>query len=129
YTVKKDLDHVDACHCNMCRRWSGGVHFGVDLAPDELELEGTENIATYTSSEWAERAFCKICGSHLYYRFTMEGPACGTYSLSAGSLDDMNGLPLKKEIYVDAKPDGFAFTGEHPRMTEAEFLTSIGVTP
>lgn len=129
YTVLKELDHVDACHCGTCRRWSGGVHLGADVGSDEMELLGEENLVHYQSSEWAERAFCATCGTHIYYRITAEGPGKGVYSLSAGTLDDMNGLPLKKEIYTDSKPDGYDFVGDHPRMTEAEFLKSIGLTP
>ena len=32
----------------------------------QVEFKGADNIAVYASSDWAERAFCKQCGTHLY---------------------------------------------------------------
>jgi hypothetical protein len=29
------------------------------------------------------------------------------------------------EIFVDNKPAGYAFAGDHPRLTEAEFLAQF----
>jgi hypothetical protein len=34
---------------------------------------------------------------------------------------------LGSEIYIDSKPPGYAFSGEHTRLTEAEFLQFIGL--
>ena len=83
-------------------------------------------IGTYTSSEWAERCFCKTCGSSLFYRLTMEGPMQGTHHFALGTLDDANGIAFEGEIFIDRKPDVYDFAGDHMRMTEAEFLASIG---
>jgi len=55
-----------ACHCHMCRRWSGGLYMSVH-ALGKVEFQGAENIQNYESSEWAERGFCTQCGSSLYY--------------------------------------------------------------
>jgi hypothetical protein len=51
------------------------------------------------------------------------------YIMNIGSFDDQTPFTLGGEIYVDAKPTGYAFAGDHPRETEAEFLKRIGVTP
>ncbi|MEO0913001.1 MAG: GFA family protein [Pseudomonadota bacterium] len=127
YVVHDDVKDVSVCHCTMCQRWSGGIHVGFEASAGGVTFAGEENITVYKSSEWAERAFCKICGSPVYYRITAEGPMHGAYAMEAGTLDSRDGLPLAKEIFVDQKPDGYAFAGDHPRMTEREFLTSIGV--
>ena len=63
YTLADAPDHYDACHCSMCRKTSGGVGFGINVPDGGITWEGAENIGIYKSSEWAERAFCKICGS------------------------------------------------------------------
>ena len=65
--VKGINRNVGACHCGTCRNWGGGPFMAVDCGTD-VSFEGEENISVYSSSEWAERGFCKECGSHLFYR-------------------------------------------------------------
>ncbi len=127
FTVKDDVTDLGVCHCNMCQRWSGGIHVGFNVSADGVAFEGEDNLTIFTSSEWAERAFCRTCGSPVFYRITMDGPMKGSYVMEAGSLDDKSGLSLTDEIYVDHKPDCYTLAGDHRRMTEAEFLKSIGM--
>lgn len=109
-----------ACHCSMCRKWSGGVFLGVQVAPENLTIKGEDNIATYTSSPWAERAFCRTCGTSLFYRLTAEGPHQGLCHFGIGTLDDPTGIALTEEIFIDEKPDGYAFANATHKMTGAE---------
>ncbi len=122
YEIQGDVTKTGACHCGMCRKWSGGVYLGIEVPADALKIEGADNISTYGSSEWAERAFCKTCGSSLYYRVTAPGPYQGTYHLGLGGLDNPDGVELTEEIFIDRKPDGYAFAGERKTMTEAEVM-------
>ncbi len=46
--------------------------------------------------------------------------------LFAGVFDDAEAFSLAGEIYIDSKPAGYGFVGDHPRLTEQEFLESIG---
>lgn len=115
---------LNACHCGMCRRWTGGVFIEIDARPGTLKAEGP--VRSLRSSDWAERTSCATCGSPLWYRLT--DPKADFHAVSAGLFDDAGGFPLTKEIYVDRKPGGFAFAGDHLRQTEAEFLASIGVS-
>lgn len=89
----------------------------------KIRFEGEENIACYNSSDWAERGFCKKCGTHLFYRLKENGQTI----VWAGSFDDKSPFKLSGEIYVDSKPAAYDFAGDHPRLTEREFLKSIGV--
>ena len=118
-----------ACHCEMCRRHSGGVYFGVQVPADNITYSGTENIGTYKSSEWAERSFCKTCGSTLYYCVTAAGPHSGTYHIAFGSLDDPSGMKMTGEIFIDLKPAAYAFKGDHNTMTEAEVMAMFAPPP
>ncbi len=115
--------HVHSCHCSMCRSWTGGPMFGV--AAQGVRFEGEEHIGRYASSEWAERGFCKQCGSSLFYR--MKEPE--QYVIAMGTFDDAEQFKLTGEIYVDEKPGGYDFAGDHPRLTGAEFLASLGLPP
>jgi len=115
---------LHACHCSMCRRWTGSAFLEIDAAPGTLEHQGP--IRVFRSSDWAERASCATCGTPLWYALT--DPTQPYHAVSAGLFDDAAGFPLTKEIYVDRKPAGFGYAGNHQRLTEAEFLASIGIT-
>jgi len=126
YTLAAAPESYGACHCNMCRRWTGGIELGLQVMPGGIDWTGDEAIGTYQSSTWAERGFCGICGSSLFWRLTAPGPMQGMLSLSAGSLDSLDGLALETEVYIDHKPAGHAFAGERTRLTEAEILAMVG---
>jgi hypothetical protein len=118
-TFTADIEpKIDACHCSMCRHWTGGVML-TTIAKD-LRFAGEDAITIYKSSEWAERAFCSRCGSSLFYRITAPGKYEGMTALAAGTLDDPSGLPLHTELCIDRKPDGYAFAGERKQLTEAQ---------
>jgi hypothetical protein len=110
-----ETDH-HACHCGICRRWSGGPVLAA--AADGVSCESTESLATYRSSEWARRGFCKVCGSSLFYYLE----PTGQYMMCVGAFDDSKPFTLVKEIYVDHQPAGYAFTGDLVRETEAQIL-------
>lgn len=40
--------------------------------------------------------------------------------MGLGTLDNPDGVVLKQEIFIDEKPDGYAFAGETAKMTGAE---------
>ncbi len=120
YRIDAQKSEIGACHCSMCRRWSGGVYMGMEVKPDEIIFDGADALTTYTSSPWAERAFCSKCGANMYYRVTAPGPHHGVYHLGAGTLDDHAGLTLSGELYIDIKPDAYSFKGEHHTMTKAQ---------
>ncbi|VTO14453.1 GFA family protein [Brevundimonas vancanneytii] len=104
---------MHACHCEWCRRTSGGVSLSVDCG-DTVEVEGP--LTTYDSSDWAERQFCSACGSNLFWRLKAGGMAM----VSVQAFDDPSAFAFDSEIYIDAKPANYAFAGDHTRMTGAE---------
>ncbi|MEM7544903.1 MAG: GFA family protein [Pseudomonadota bacterium] len=122
YTISKDQREVGACHCSSCQAWSGGVFIGIQAGKDEAVLTGEENLTIFKSSEWAERAFCSKCGSSLFYRVTAPGPMQGDFHFGAGTLTDWDGLAMNDEIFIDRKPDAYAFAGTRKQMTGAEMM-------
>ncbi|MBY5933562.1 GFA family protein [Tateyamaria omphalii] len=94
------------CHCESCRRWTGSALFEVSVKTDDLTWSGAEHIATRATSDWAERAWCKECGTNLYFRQTKEGEWFGGTDLPMGLFDDPDGFSLTHEIFVDHKPSG-----------------------
>jgi len=125
FTISTPITETYACHCGMCRKWSGGIALAVEAPPDGLTVDAGNTIQTYASSEWGERAFCTACGSGLYFRLVAPGPQHGTYYVNFGALDDPSGIALTGELFIDAKPGGYALEGEHQRITGAEFFAMI----
>ena len=111
---------VDACHCGMCRRWTGGPLMAVETVGEPSFHEGAP-IGVFPSSEWAERGFCQQCGTALFYRLR----AGGLVSLPAGLIDSLSPALFGREIFVEQQPDYYAFEGERPRMTEAEVIAAF----
>ncbi len=120
YTITSAPKTTTACHCAMCRKWSGGVFLAYSVPAEDVQFDGEGIIATYPSSDWAERGFCKTCGSSLFYRLTTPGPHQGNYEMSLGTLDDANGVALSDEIFIESKPDGYSFAQDTRKMTGAE---------
>ena len=125
FTLTEAPTEYGACHCSMCRKFSGGIELGIRAMTDEITWDADEELATYTSSEWAERGFCRKCGSSLFWRLTAPGPIQGMLSLSVGALDSMDGLEFNTEVYIDHKPQSHEFAGERQRMTEADVMAMV----
>lgn len=117
FEISKSDAHIGACHCSMCRRHSGGVFIGLRVSESDISFHGEDQLARYTSSDWAERAFCKTCGSTLFYRVTLDGPMKGEHHVGIGTLDDPSGLPLTQELFIDLKPDGYSFAEKTQALT------------
>ena len=100
---------IEACHCTMCRAWGGGPFLSVSART--YHIEGEEHITAYRSSAWAERAFCKRCGSNLWFEFL---PAKHRGFL-AGLFELPDSYTLAKQIFTDEKP-GFYDFAQQTRM-------------
>ena len=120
FTAEDVETDVQSCHCSQCRRWSGAS--AIAAIAGRVEFSGAEHLHRYDSSAWAERGFCRECGASLFYRLK----EADRYYMSVGAFDDQSPFRLASEIYIDDKPPGYDFAGDHPRMTGAEFMASLG---
>ncbi|MEE9427630.1 MAG: GFA family protein [Paracoccaceae bacterium] len=115
-----------ACHCEMCRRWTGSALLEVSVSSKSITWQG--EIAKRQSSEWAERAWCPACGTGLYYRVTKEGEWYGSTDIPLGLFDDLHGFELSHEIFIDHKPDSFAYAEVGQRkLTRQECVEKFGL--
>lgn len=110
-----DSHHVAVCHCGLCRTWGGGPLFAVE-SQNEVDFRGAEHIAIFSSSEWAERGFCKQCGTHLFYRLK-EG---GHYAIPVGLLEDNGQWQLEEQIFIEQKPAFYSFSQATRDLTGEE---------
>jgi len=124
YTAKDLKPELSACHCGMCRRWTGGPLLAVGTG--EVVWEGEDKLTTFKSSDWAERGFCAVCGSSLFYRITAPGKHQGALHLAFGTLDDQRGFDLRLEYFIDKKPEAYTLAGERKTLTEAEVFALFG---
>ena len=117
FTVKNLAENVEACHCGMCRKWGGGPLMAVNCGQN-ISFDGKENIAVYDSSQWAERGFCKNCGSHLFYRLKENSE----HQIPVGLFENQEGFKLNLQVYIDKKPSFYCFKNETDEMTEQEVI-------
>jgi len=110
-----EKDTFDACHCGMCRKWGGGPALTVDGGTN-VKFQGEEFITTHNSSDWAERGFCKRCGTHLFYRLKESG----FHNFPLGLLQNTENLRFHLQIFVDMKPENYSFANKTEEMTQAE---------
>lgn len=111
-TASKAKSEFDACHCSMCAKWGGGPLLTVECGSD-IDIEGADSVSVFSSSEWAERAFCKHCGSHLYYHLIPHNE----YVLPLGLFDDRPQLQFDKQIFIDEKPSEYHFANRTQELT------------
>lgn len=111
---------MGVCHCEYCRRWTGGVFMSVDCGTT-VQIDNEAALSAYRSSEWGERLFCSTCGTSLFWR----GVADGMTMVSMQAFENPGEFRFASEIFVDQKPANYDFANETYRMTRAEFLAAI----
>lgn len=101
YRVRGPLRDILLCHCGQCRRWHGHLGAYTSAARADLDLEGTDALVWFASSERARRGFCATCGSSLF----VQDLGQERLSIAAGSLDQPSGLEVIGHEYVADKAD------------------------
>ena len=115
-TMKTNLG---VCHCGMCRKWSAGPFLAVDCGTD-LKIEGEEYLEVYSSSDWAERGFCKVCGTHLFYRLKEN-----KQHIVSSEIFNEKELHFDHQIFIDDKPGYYDFSNDTKNMTGAEVFAAF----
>lgn len=118
-----DQTEVNVCHCNMCRRWGGGPFLAVHCG-SQVEFSGSLAPARYASSDWAERGFCPVCGTHLFYHLLPDGE----YALPVGLFQDDERFQLTEQIFIDHKPDYYALANQTRTLTGAQVFALFGAS-
>ncbi len=111
YEVKGPLRDVINCHCGMCQRLHG--NFGPHSKAHKVNITITndEGLAWYKTSEVAQRGFCRMCGSSLFWE-PFDQDATG---ILAGTLDGPTGLKTIGHIFVGAQCDFYEITDHLPQ--------------
>lgn len=120
--AKNMSNNVGACHCSMCRKWSGGPLMAIDCESN-VSFTGEENIKVFNSSGWAERGFCATCGTHLFYRLKENNQ----YFVPVGLFDDCEAIVFAHQVFIDEKPAYYSFANETKNMIGAEVIAQFGL--
>lgn len=113
-----------ACHCSMCRKWSGGMLMTVGCG-DSVEFSDGAPLGVYAASPWGERVFCKNCGSSLAWR-TKDG---AHHHVSVHVFEDCEQFPLGMQVFIDDKPGTYALAQDTRTMTGAEVFALFAPKP
>lgn len=113
-SVEAEIEGISACHCSLCRRWSGAAFWGFAVGASRVRVEG--EVARYRSSPFAERAWCPTCGTHLWLRDD-DGP----YEFTPGLFEAARDVPLSREVYADRAFACVRLSGDHTRVTRADY--------
>ena len=111
-TVNAGKTDLGVCHCPKCRKWAGGPFMEVECGSD-VRIEGSENISLFKSSKWAVRAFCKVCGTHLY----MKTVNSEEYGIPPGLFEDDEGIHFNRQVFIDKKPAYYSFSNSTRNIT------------
>lgn len=101
FAVSGPLRSIIACHCEQCRKTSGHFAAMTSTRIADIAITSSQSLRWFRSSATAERGFCAICGSNLFWRPI----GSDTMSIAAGSLDTPTGLAIEKHIFAGAKSD------------------------
>lgn len=86
-----------------------------------VALRGEDNIGVYNSSEWAERGFCKSCGTHLFYRLKENQH----YYLPLGLFKGTENLTFHSQSFIDKKHPSYSFAEKTDTLTAEEFYAKF----
>lgn len=106
FDVSGPLRDIVMCHCIQCQKASGH-HAAATAAPnDNFTFTEDRGLTWYQSSDYAERGFCRECGSSLFWR--MKGR--DSLSVFVGCLDGELDLPVLMHIFVEGKKEYYKIT-------------------
>lgn len=99
YALHTWPQHAHICHCRMCQKAFGAYFAAFAGVPrDQFEVTRGE-IATFMSSDQAERGFCATCGTPLTFRYV--GRVRIAFSL--GSLDEPERVKPAAQIGIESR--------------------------
>ncbi len=103
---------VDYCHCDTCRRSTGGATVAwMQVKPDRFRIVAGE-AAAYASSPAMVRYFCNSCGSQLFMT-DAKGRSVG---ITVGTLDDKNAVSPAAHGWDSDRPRWLCLADGLPRF-------------
>lgn len=117
-TVAAPMSEISGCFCELCRKFGGGVQFGIETPAEAVTLEGP--VKVHRSSRLAERGWCDTCGSAVFFRY-VAGDDAGYFELSPGLFADPGGARLTRLVFADRVIGGIDLAGDILRVSQRDY--------
>jgi hypothetical protein len=101
YEVEGPLREVIGCHCTQCRKQTGHYMAATAAKLGKFRIIRDKGLRWYRSSDMAERGFCQICGSTLFW----QGKGRDYVAIAAGTVDGETGQRIAGHIFCADKGD------------------------
>ncbi len=111
YEARGALRSVIACHCTQCRRQTGHFMAATAAKLADFALKSDSGLRWYRSSPEAQRGFCGICGSTLFW----QRDGGDHISIAAGTLDGASGVTIVRHIFTADKGDYYTIADGVPQ--------------
>lgn len=101
YVITGDIKSVLNCHCNTCKKITGGA-FATIAITKEINLEITEGqncLTSYQISENSKKHFCGTCGTPIYNLHTKYPGFC---MVQVGSFDNPSLVSPTTNIFCES---------------------------
>ena len=85
-------------------------------------MDDESQISVFKSSAWAERGFCKTCGSHIFYRLHDKS----YINFPLGLFPDTGNFRFNSQIFIDRKPPCYEFGNKTEMLTEKQVFERFG---
>ncbi len=103
YTVSGPLRPIWQCHCVRCQKTTGNFMAASGALATNIAVDQTGALTWFSPDDDANvaYAFCRHCGSSLFWRIVDQDPADEHWSICAGTLDDAVGLRTEAVWFTD----------------------------
>lgn len=98
------------CHCTQCRKQTGTYVTAGHVLDDDLTIQGDEHLNWYKASDFAQRGFCRHCGSLLMWKMDDTDYT----AVMAGCIDGKTDTAVVAHIFADDKGDYYQIDGDVP---------------
>ena len=121
YEVSHPPSDAIACHCRRCQRLSGSAFLAGTFYPREHFQLIRGEPRWYESSKIVHRGFCGVCGSQIFSRIMLPEYS-ETISVSIGSHDDPNSVPVVGHVGVESQQVWLKLDDDLPRQELSDSL-------
>jgi hypothetical protein len=100
YQIAEPIEFAANCHCNMCKKLTGGPFSSVAVVSQAgfAITQGQDQVSSYAVSENARRHFCRTCGSPIYL---LHEKLPGRCMVALGTLDQPTAVTPAMNIHCE----------------------------
>lgn len=126
FRINRPVEMVFADHDEVSRRRSGGVSLTIMVRANNTTFHGWGHLVHYPVSDRESTCFCRACGTPMLSYYLAPQQMAGMAKISAGAVDNSDGLRLAADISTDTKPAYYTFEGERRSISSDELSRMFG---